>query len=219
MSSSPSIRCEGFDERADDLALGLVEEPDRSRLLAHAAGCPVCQSLLDGLGTVVDRLLLVAPQVEPAAGFESRTLARLGASSATPRPRGRVALWVAASFALIVGAGGLLLGRIIDGSSTPPAARSATIVTSTGTELGLVQLVAVPTPHVLVTIPTPRSEPGVRNCELQLADGTWIKVGSWEVADIALGTWAAGIQTSWLGANAMRITTDTGVTLATATFD
>lgn len=218
MSSNRALSCEEFDDRAEDLALGLVDEPDRSELLAHVVECPACQSLLDGLGTVVDRLLLVAPQVEPPAGFENRALARLGATPVAPRQRFKVPLWAVASVALVVGVSGIALGRMIDGSPTRQSARRATIVTTTGTELGFVQLVADPTPHVLVTIPVPRAQPGVRNCELKLPNGTWIKVGSWKVSDIAHGTWAVGIENNLLGATAMRITTESGTTLATATF-
>ena len=218
MSTNPPIRCEQFDEGAEDLALGLLDEPHRSMLLAHAADCSMCQSLLDGLGTVVDRLLLVAPQVEPPAAFEIRALARIGTASVTPRQRFRLPLWAAAVAALIVGAGGFVTARLLDSSSSPSAAPTAVILTSAGLELGSVQLLADPAPHVLITIPTPRPDPGVRNCELQRPDGTWVHVGSWQVADIAHGTWATGIDTTLLDAAAMRITTQDGRVLATATF-
>lgn len=204
--------CDRFDEHVEDLALGHLDEPLRSQLLAHASACPTCRGMLDGLGAVTDRLLELAPEAEPPAGFESRVLARIGTPS-QPRRRHR---WpaVAAAVALVTaGAAGMLALRA--GTDDAPV---AAIVTANDTRIGEVRLVADPEPHVLVTIDRPRPGPGVRYCELQLADGTWVEVGSWEVADIAAGVWAVGIDGALLDAAAMRITTADGDVLAVATF-
>ena len=99
-----------------------------------------------------------------------------------------------------------------------PTAATASIVAATGSEVGSVQLIAEPTPHVLVTIAAPRPDPGFRTCELQRPDGTWEQVGWWDAADIASGVWAVGIDPTLLDAKAMRIISD-GDVLATATFD
>jgi hypothetical protein len=45
-----------------------------------------------------------------------------------------------------------------------------------------------------------------------------VKVGSWEVADLASGIWAVGIDASMLDATAMRVTSDDGTVLASAEF-
>ncbi len=215
MTDSPAVGCARFDELAEELALGAVDEPRRGELLAHAAGCPRCQSLLDGLGVVVDRLLLVAPEVEPPAGFENRVLARLGAPPAHRHRRG-AALWAAAAAALLVvaGAAALALGR----DDAPVAAEPAAIVAANGTQIGTVRLVSDPVPHVFITIQSPRPTPGQRHCELQTTAGTWVEVGTWEVADLAGGVWAAGVDEALLDATAMRVTADDGTVLATATF-
>ena len=218
MSVLPPIGCQQFDERADDLALGLVDEPERSQLLAHAAGCTACQALLDGLGTVVDRLLLTAPQVEPPAGFESRALARFAAVPAARR-RVRAPLWAVACIALVVGAFGFVLAGVLDGGPNADAARHAAIVSASGAEVGVIQLVGEPQPHVLITYPSPNPNPGVRHCELQLADGSWVEIGTWEPPDVAQGAWAVGVTEAQLTATAMRVTNDAGETLATASFD
>ncbi len=219
MSKNPTIGCDQFDEQVEDLALGHIDEPQRSRLLAHASVCPPCQSLLEGLGTVADRLLLLAPQREPSAGFESRALARVDTTTTSGTARFRVPLWAAAAVALIVGAIGVTAARLLDEPFASAAEATAAIVTPAGVDLGSVQLLANPAPHVLVAIRAPRPEPGQRNCELQRFDGTWVQVGSWEVADIAAGVWATGIDSSLLSATAMRITTQDGTLLATASFD
>ena len=216
MSEHGSLGCERFDAHADELALGQLDEPLRSELLTHAADCPHCHSLLDSLGTVADRLLLAAPQVEPPAGFESRALARLDASAAGPARRSVGLWWVAAAAVagVMVFAGAFVAVRR-DGE---PTVATAAIVAATGSEVGSVQLIAEPTPHVLVTIAAPRPGPGIRSCELQRPDGTWEEVGWWDAADIASGVWAVGIDPTLLDATAMRIISD-GDVLATATFD
>jgi hypothetical protein len=215
MSDQRSIDCEEFDAHADELALGQLDEPLRSRLLAHAVECAHCHALLDGLGTVVDRLLLAAPQIEPPAGFENRALGRLDVTTGGSTRRRTGLAWAAAGVAAVSIAivSALVAVRFDDGSNTANAA----IVTATGTEVGSVQLIAEPTPHVLVVIDTPRPDSGIRWCELQRPDGTWETVGWWDAADISSGVWAVGIDPALLDATAMRITADDDV-LATAVF-
>lgn len=218
MSEWTSIDCEEFDAHVDELALGQLNELMRSRLVAHALDCPHCHSLLDGLGTVVDRLLLFAPQVEPPAGFEGRALARLDDAAAhstrrTPRTRGVLFVAAAAVAAAIAVAGVFVAARVDD---EPEMVTGA--IMAAGTGIGSVQLIAEPTPHVLVVIDAPRSGPGIRACELQRADGTWETVGWWDAADIVSGVWAVGIDPALLDATAMRITANDDV-IATAVFD
>lgn len=218
MSTDVTIDCEQFDAHADELALGQVAEPLRGQLVTHAALCPNCHSLLDALGAVADRLLLAAPQMEPPAGFENRALARLDAVTVGSDRRSVSVRWVAAvgvaAAVAVMVVGAFLAVRFDDGPNTATAA----IVATTGSEIGSVQLIAEPAPHVLVTIDTPTSDPGRRTCELQRPDGTWQTVGWWNAADIASGVWAVGIDPVLLDATAMRITSD-GDVLATATFD
>lgn len=211
---SSSIGCERFDAHADELALGQLDEPLRNELVAHAAHCPQCRSLLDSIGTLTDRLLLAAPQVEPPAGFESRALARLDAG-ACQAPRRSIGLWWVAAVAGVMLFAGAFAAVQVNGK---PAAVTAAIVTATGGEVGSVQLSAEPTPHLLITTATSRPGPGVRYCELQRPDGTWHDVGWWDAADIASGVWSVGIDPTLLDATAMRIISD-GDVLATATFD
>jgi len=209
-----SIDCDEFDAHVDELALGQLDEPLRSQLLAHTLECPHCHSLLDGLGVVADRLLLAAPQIEPPAGFENRALARLGSPPAGSNRRSRRLRWVAAAAAVVVIAvSGVLVARLGDG----PDVVTAAIVAGAGSEVGSVQLISEPTPYVLVVIDAPRPGPGIRACELQRPDGTWATVGWWTADDIASGVWAVGIDPALLDATAMRITADDDV-LATAVF-
>jgi len=219
MSHDP-VTCAMFDDAVEELAVGLIAEPHRTDLVAHAARCPRCQSALDGLVPVVDRLLLQAPEAEPPGGFESRALARLGTSPATLRRSDRQR-WIAAAAAVILLIGAGIAARSALGSNDTPASATVDVMASgsivAGTAyVGTVQLVETPAPHVLIAVSKPRGGSGQRTCELQRADGTWVAVGSWDLADIASGVWATGIDASLLSSRAMRITLDDGTVVATA---
>ena len=216
MRDQRAIGCEKFDDHADELALGQVDEPLRSQLLAHAARCAHCHALLDSLGTVADRLLLAAPQIEPPAGFENRVLGRLDVAPVGSTGRRSGFRWAIAGAAAVgIACAGALVAVQFDDE---PTAATTAIVAAAGTEVGSVQLIAEPTPHVLVVIDAPRPGPGIRACELQRPDGTWETVGWWDAAAIATGVWAVGIEPDLLDATAMRITADDDV-LASAIFD
>lgn len=235
-----AVTCDAFDAHADELALGLLDEPLRTTLLGHAAGCSACRSLLDELAAVGDSLLLAAPELEPPAGFEGRVLDRMpapggraeAAAAGTravggprPGPAGAAASgrngrrWpmpaVAAAVALVVGA--VAATAVVTGRSPSDVGAQGAIVTASGQQVGEIRLITDPVPHLLITIPNPQGAPGVRFCELQRPDGSWVRVGSWEAVDLASGVWAAGIDASLLDATAMRVVTDQGVLLATAT--
>lgn len=225
----PAVTCDVFDAHADELALGLIDEPLRSSLLAHAAGCTTCRALLDELAAVGDSLLLAAPEMEPPAGFESRVLERLpsaaaltgsasaasqpGAGGDGPRPR----RWLAVAAAAVLVSGAAAVAVVVAQRTGPADEVEAAIVTASGQEVGEIRLLRDPVPHLLITVPNPQGAPGVRFCELQRPDGSWVRVGSWEAVDLASGVWAAGIDPSLLDATTMRVVTDQGVLLATAT--
>lgn len=223
MSEPLDPDCEHFDAHAEEVAIGHLEGPLRSELLAHVARCPTCHSLLDGLVTTADRLLLAAPEVEPPPGFEARVLARLDDDAADrPHARRRWPLISAAAAVMLV-AGSLVAGALIaDRSSSDDAddreATAAPIVTTSGDEIGSISLVYEPFAHVLITIDERGGGPGVRSCELQTPDGEWHRVGSWEASDVYTGVWATGIDDDLLDATAMHITAE-GEIVATARFD
>ena len=73
--------CGESDAWGAELALGLLSGPDRAAGLSHMAACPTCRERVDDLSRVADRLLLLAPDAEPPAGFESRVLAAVNAAA------------------------------------------------------------------------------------------------------------------------------------------
>jgi hypothetical protein len=79
------VSCEDTREIAAELALGIADGAERARALHHLAGCADCRRAVEELSAVADELLILAPEREPPAGFESHVLARLAPAPEKPR--------------------------------------------------------------------------------------------------------------------------------------
>ncbi|MGH2657936.1 MAG: hypothetical protein ACRDIZ_14795 [Actinomycetota bacterium] len=91
---------------AAELAMGVATGVERGRALSHLEGCHECRAFVAGLADARDELLLLAPEREPAAGFESRVLTHLIRPARPARWRRILSLSVAASLAAAAGVGG-----------------------------------------------------------------------------------------------------------------
>ena len=216
--------CAEFEEHMETLAIGELAEPEASRLLAHAASCASCQAHLDAVSGLVDSLLQLTPSVEPPPGFESRVFERLHVGVRAPSSRWRSFAVVAACIAALLG--GIALGNTVLGGADDSANASAGTVTRAGTiaavdgsSLGSAQLVSGAHPFVLVTIDNPKDSNREVWCELRLASGESVTVGSWSYDDVAGMVWAVGIDPALLDAVEMRIVAADGSVLATAVLD
>ncbi|MEV0719184.1 hypothetical protein, partial [Asanoa sp. NPDC050611] len=69
-----------------ELAIGALGGDERAEALRHVASCAACARELERLAGVADGLLLLAPPVEPPAGFESAVLARTTGPPNEPVP-------------------------------------------------------------------------------------------------------------------------------------
>jgi len=230
--------CAQFDEQLEELAIGDLPEPERGRLLAHAASCRDCRGKLDEVLALTDSLLSLAPQHEPPPGFESRVLERLTAAPASgaagaagvaaarpPIRRHRLPVprwWLEAAAAVLlvtVAIGAFLVGRSDTVSDAVRVVRSGVIVNGSGDRTGSVELIDAAHPYALVTIDHPRDRGGEVICELLLADGTDVAIGEWGYDDVRGKVWAAGIDDDLLEAVTMRILDESGTVLATASLD
>lgn len=102
---------------AAELAMDVATGVERGRALAHLDVCRECRSLVSDLAEAKDEVLLLAPEREPSAGFESRTLnhlTRLARPARAPRWRRILSLSVAASVAAAAGVGGAWLATRSD---------------------------------------------------------------------------------------------------------
>jgi len=195
-----------------EVALGLLDEPSRSEVLAHVAGCANCRRDFDELVRATDGLLAMAPEAEPPPGFEQRVLARIDAAereapmvpldTAVPhrRRRRRVPLFVAvaaAVVALLVGGAIGLAAQDEGGGGGGELASvgirdiaTAILRNDDGEEVGRAALSSDGVPVLLVQLN--RSRPGVSyGCQLVLEDGETISLGEWTTPDDGGGGWSA----------------------------
>jgi hypothetical protein len=133
-----TLDCAEFIDLAPELALGNLCGDERAAAIAHLERCTACQQAMNSLTTVADRLLLLAPRVEPPAGFEQRLLAALPVEPPRRRhlrhTRRRWATFAATAALLItLIAGGLLVDL---GSPGQPAFAAAEMRTASGELVG-----------------------------------------------------------------------------------
>ena len=141
--------CPEVEAQAAELALGTLSGPERATALAHLAACPMCRRLVDDLASAADPLLLLAPEMEPSIGFESRVLAATAGAdraravpslaAASKRHTGRrrrgfavPRAAVAAAVAVLAATGGLVVGRSLDSGGSPDLVRTAMAVSANG---------------------------------------------------------------------------------------
>lgn len=71
--------CGRLSDALAEFATGAASGADRARVLRHLAGCGECRETLATLSAVADEVLLIAPERQPPAGFESAVLDRIAA--------------------------------------------------------------------------------------------------------------------------------------------
>jgi len=125
--------CDEFRDIAPDLALGLLAGNERGAAISHLATCGPCRSHLDGLVQVADYLVLLAPSVEPAIGFESRVMARLAADGAFAPAASGAGPTAATTGAAIGGASGTAAGGAAASGAGATGAPATTEAPITGT--------------------------------------------------------------------------------------
>jgi Putative zinc-finger len=107
------LECAEARELFPELAAGVAAGDERARALGHLSGCPACRRELAGTVEVLDELLLLVPEHEPPAGFESSVLARLMPAT-PPRRRRPLLLWAASIVAIAVLAAGAVWWQTAD---------------------------------------------------------------------------------------------------------
>jgi hypothetical protein len=89
----PDGRCAHTWQTLPELALGIADGDERALALEHVAVCGECRRELEELSAIADDVIALAPEREPAPGFEARVLERLApprAPARPPRPRPRL---------------------------------------------------------------------------------------------------------------------------------
>jgi hypothetical protein len=116
-----TMSCATAQERAPELALGILHGAEREEMLFHLAGCTRCQAVVDEHTELADLFPHLAPEVEPPLGFERRVLGVMHGRRRTAR-RFVAALAATAAAAAITS---VALVRVIDANHTTKSAASA----------------------------------------------------------------------------------------------
>ncbi len=178
-----------------EVALGVASGDDRAAVLEHVAGCDECRRDLETLSETADAVLLLAPEREPPAGFESGVLDRLGRPLRRPRPSGRWSRVVQFAAAAAIAAVAVLapysaltrddvqLGRLYRGvlaEANGVALLSLPLVDSRGVQVGHVYGYEGRPSWVLVAVRS--GAPGRYRAGVQTIDGDFRSLGSFGVA-------------------------------------
>jgi hypothetical protein len=193
------MTCEEFHQLDAEVALGVTDARDRTAVLAHLEHCSSCRRELRQLSDLADALTVLAPAVEPPAGFESRLLTRLADEQRPGPPRivHRRPLWAAAAamLALVIGAAGWAIG---EASRPSPAVATGQVVMATlAAERHPVGQVVIDTgsdPWISMALSIGDRDTPVQ-CQLRESNGRVITVG-WFSLSKGYGYWAAPITLS-----------------------
>jgi Putative zinc-finger len=197
---SAENRCEETRELLPELALGIADGEERARVLEHIEDCADCRRELERQSAVADSMLVLAPEQEPPAGFESDVLRRI--QPAAPRrsilrPLAAVGA-VAAAVAITVSA--MLIGtrderRLADqyrAALEEANGRyfSAAQLTDAAGRRGGVLFTYRGTPSWILVTVSPAHRASVDRAELVDRDGRRIPLTSFRLTD---GAWGGSI--------------------------
>jgi hypothetical protein len=168
-----------------EVATGAASGPDRARLLRHLNDCDECRQELEELSRLADEVLLIAPEREAPAAFESAVLERITASaprSQTRRWVARPALQLAAAAIFAVAGAGIVWQATTDDRELAAGYRetldvadgeyfaAAPVTDGTGVEVGHVFLYDGD-PSWVFAVLGPEPEPGDYDVVVQTGDG------------------------------------------------
>jgi Putative zinc-finger len=185
-------RCAAVRDALPELALGTLSGVERAVALDHVQGCPDCRAEVERLSSAADAVLLLAPELEPSAGFESRLFERMGVRV---RPRRWLALprRAAQRAALVGGAAlaalGLGLGLGLSGGGVTSLAAVGADLTAAHATVGEVYLTPGNPGWIFMSVDRLQTT-GLVTCRVTTTHGTTMSVGSFWVEG-GDGAWVA----------------------------
>jgi hypothetical protein len=216
-----ALDCTWTLDLAPELALGVLTGPERSETLEHLSTCAPCRTTVAGYTEVVDALTLVAPEVEPPAGFEERVLRKLGPGEDQPwwrRREGRrraFALLVAATAAAILSIATLQIvnaardpNRDVIATGRAPTVRAAALMSGTGLSEGRFYA-TLGTPSVAFVVVQSKLPDGNYDVEIVRSSGAPERVGSVPLVNGA-GSWAGPVDAGLGNGAVLRIVNPDG---------
>jgi hypothetical protein len=224
-----TLTCDELRAIAAEVALGILSGAERADALGHMEHCVSCRILVEGLAQTGDSLLLLAPEADPPMGFESRVASLVAGPASRPEPsarRARRLRWrraVLAVAAAVVVVGGTATAVIVierNGSgghaqvADQTALRSGHFQAGDGRPVGQVYAYNGDPSWVFMNVDASGAN-GTYTCELQLANGSTVPVGQFEVHD-GVGEWAHTVGVDVSQIKSAKLVTPSGLTLASA---
>lgn len=177
-----AVDCADLREVSVELALGDLSGSERADALTHLGSCPMCGQLVGDLTRVAEDLLLLAPEMGPPPGFESRVLARLEEERRPLRLRFRTLVAAAAAVVMLAVGGGLVAQTVVD-DDRPGPVRTALAISASGRATCRVVVHGGDPASLVVSLDGPAGSNREYVVEAQPARGTAIPVGRFALAD------------------------------------
>lgn len=206
------MRCEDVQGIAAELALDELTGAERAAALAHLGSCAACRAEVADLAAIADSLLLLAPAVEPPAGFESRVVDRITPAASPRRWWSRVA--AAAAGAAIVGG---ITGFALRGSGSADDLPAAAVLLDQGGVAAGSVVVADEPDRMTCVFEGERFGGGYR-VEVVDADGDVADVGSFSFDEVPW-SWTVELPVDAGDVRTVRVLSDDGTLRATAEID
>lgn len=220
-----------------EVALGVAEDEDRHRAVAHLRTCMSCRRAHHELGDGIGLTLAAVPRAVPPSGFETRVLDVLGGARSgrvdeapgdgaprgerrRPTRPGRRRAWIAVAVAALAGVALGIGGTRIAGESTSPDPPPTVLDTATplatadGDEVGEVSRARSESgPQLIIAVHDgpPRT---AYTCRVTLEDGTTQDVGHWELSADDTNVWVVNHPSQ--GVRSVELIGDSGEVWATA---
>jgi hypothetical protein len=228
------LSCAQCDELAPELALGVLGGRERADAIAHLSRCPRCQERVSALATTAAELVELVPEIDPPPGFEQRVIAAI--TPPAPRPslarRGLPVAALALTAVLLAGAGwavGQLLpvqpgGLPITAEKVQPVADVMVSPLIAGDrEIGKAYVYPNDPSWIYLSITddsaradSPSASTTV-TCDLIRQDGSTVTLGTFPLRH-GHTDWATRTPIDSSSVDGATLTTDTGLTLASAHF-
>ncbi len=177
-----AVDCAELREVSVELALGDLSGSERADAVTHLGSCPMCGQLVGDLTRVAEELLLLAPELEPPPGFESRVLASL-IEEARPRRFRLRSLLAAAAAVVMLAVGGGLVVQAVDHDDRADTVRTALAMSSSGRATCRVVVHGDRPASLVVSIDGPPGTKWEYVVEAQPSKGAAIPVGRFALAD------------------------------------
>jgi hypothetical protein len=220
MTEPNGMSCADFDDVAAELALGVLTGRERAEAIAHMDECDTCREHVRQLSLTGEEMLGLLPSREPAEGFESRVMDRLGLATKRKRPNWSRRMLATAAVALAVvacGIGGWGLRGAMAPASGSGSLAQATLLTAAHQKAGKIYIYDGNPRWLYMGVDADGAGNDTVICQLVVRGGRVITIGSFKL-DGGYGAWGSPDPVAAGDVTGARMTSVNGKVLATATF-